>query len=175
VGHSLGGWAALATPDVESRIHAVVALAPGGASRPKPGILPLTLAFDWGRDVPTLYLVAEDDTHLPLVGMHELYQRTPATRRMVILRRADHYHFMDDGEELHETARATALGKDMRPIAEFCSGEQARLFVRGLTLGHLDAVLRRQEEARRFWRGDLESELAARGVDALRAGRVPRG
>jgi hypothetical protein len=107
--------------------------------------------------------------------MHELYQRTPATRRMVILRRADHYHFMDDGEELHETARATALGKDMRPIAELCSGEQARLFVRGLTLGHLDAVLRRQEEARRFWRGDLESELAARGVDALRAGRVPRG
>jgi pimeloyl-ACP methyl ester carboxylesterase len=175
VGHSLGGWAALAAPDVESRIHAVVALAPGGASRRKPGMLPLTLAFDWGRDVPTLYLVAEDDTYLPLVGMHELYQRTPATRRMVILRRADHYHFMDDGEELHETARATALGKDMRPIAELCSGEQARLFVRGLILGHLDAVLRRQEEARRFWRGDLESELAARGVDALRAGRVPPG
>ena len=175
VGHSFGGWTALAAPDVESRIHAVVALAPGGASRRKPGILPLTLAFDWGRDVPTLYLVAEDDTYLPLDGMHELYQRTPATRRMVILRRADHYHFMDDGEELHETARATALGKDMRPIAELCSGEQARLFVRGLTLGHLDAVLRRQEEARRFWRGDLESELAARGVDALRAGRVPPG
>jgi len=98
VGHSFGGWTALAAPDAEPRIRAVVALAPAGASRRKPGILPATLAFAWGRDVPTLYLVAEGDTLLPLDGMYELYERTPATRRMVILRRADHYHFMDDVE-----------------------------------------------------------------------------
>ncbi len=182
VGHSFGGWTALAAPDVESRIRAVVALAPAGASRRKPGILPATLTFAWGRDVPTLYLVAEDDVYLPLAGMYELYDRTPATRRMVILRRADHYHFMDDGEELHEAARVTPftgelawIPQDMRPIAELCSGEEARVFVRGLTLGHLDAMLRGREEAQRFWAGDLEAELAGRGVDALCVGRVPRG
>ena len=37
VGHSLGGWTALAAPEVESRIRAVVAIAPGGASNPRPG------------------------------------------------------------------------------------------------------------------------------------------
>lgn len=181
VGHSFGGWTALAAPDVEPRVHAVVALAPGGASRRKPGILPLTLAFAWSRDVPTLYLVAEDDTYLPLAGMYELCERTPATRQMVVLRRADHYHFMDDLEALHEAARAMPLTgelawipRDMRPLVELCPGEQARLFVRGLTLCHMDAMLRGQEPAQRLWAGDLEAELAGRGVAALCAGRARR-
>jgi dienelactone hydrolase len=95
VGHSFGGWTALASVDVEEHLRAVVALAPGGASRRKPGILPLELSFAWGRDVPTLYLVAENDASLPLDGMYELLERTPATKRMVILRRSDHMHFMD--------------------------------------------------------------------------------
>jgi dienelactone hydrolase len=174
VGHSFGGWTALAAPDVEPRLRAVVALAPGGASRRKPGMIPVTLRFAWGRDVPTLYLVAEDDTSLPVAGMYELFDRTPATRRMVMLRRADHMHFMDDVEVMHEVVRSMPfsgdlawLPKEMRPVAELCSGEQAHLFVRGLTLGHFDAVLREREEARRFLAGDIERELALRGVDAL--------
>lgn len=174
VGHSFGGWTALAATDVEWRIRAVVALAPGGSSRPKPGILPVKLTFTWGRDVPTLYLVAENDISLPLAGMYELFERTPATKQMVILRRADHMHFMDNVENIHETVRAMPftgelawLPKEMRPIAELCSGEQAHLFVRGLTLCHMDAILRRQEEAQRFLVGDIEAELAVRGVDAI--------
>ncbi len=174
VGHSFGGWTALAATEVDRRIRAVVALAPGGSSRPKPGILPVKLAFHWGRDVPALYLVAGSDTVTPLDGMYELFERTPATRQMVILRRADHLHFMDHVEEQHEAARAMQwtgelawIPKAMRPIAELCSGERAHLFVRGLALCHLDATLRRQEEARRFLDGDLEVELAARGIDAI--------
>ncbi len=139
VGHSLGGWTALAATAREQRIRAVVALAPGGSSRPRPGILPVKLAFDWRRDVPTLYLVAENDSSLPLAGMYELFQRTPATKQMVILRRADHMHFMDNVEEMHELVRAMPIAgelawlpREMRPIAELCSGEQAHLFVRGL-------------------------------------------
>jgi predicted dienelactone hydrolase len=173
VGHSFGGWTALAAPDVEPRIKAVVALAPGGASRRKPGMIPATLTFAWGRDVPTLYLVAENDTSLPLAGMDELLERTPASKRMVILRRADHMHFMDDVETMHELVRAMPfsadlawLPKEMRPISELCSGEQAHLFVRGLTLCHFDAVLGEREGARRFLAGDIERELAAYGVDA---------
>jgi dienelactone hydrolase len=174
VGHSFGGWTALAATDVEPRIKVVVALAPVGAAQRRPGILPATLNFAWGRDVPTLFLVAENDTSLPLGGMREIFARTPATRQMVILRRADHAHFMDNVEELHElvrtmpaTAEMAAIQKEMLPIADLCSGDQAQLFVRGLALCHLDATLRELEPARRFLAGDLETELAKRGVDVL--------
>jgi dienelactone hydrolase len=151
VGHSFGGWTALAVPEVDARIRALVALAPGGSSNPPPNIIPAQLTFEWGRDVPTLYLVAENDTALPLAGMYELFQRTRATKHMVILRRADHGHFGDEIEQ--------------QP--ELCSREQAHLFVRGLTLCHMDAILGRQETAQRFWLGDIEAELAALGVDVI--------
>src|SRR5207237_2603487 len=131
VGHSFGGWTALAATEVERRIRAVVALAPGGSSQPKPGMLRVKLNFNWGRDVPTLYLVAENDISLPLAGMYEIFERTPATKQMVILRRADHMHFMDNVEELHETVRKmklppelASMQQEMRPIAELCSGQQ---------------------------------------------------
>jgi dienelactone hydrolase len=174
VGHSFGGWTALAAIEAERRLRAAVALAPGGNSQPKPGIIPATLTFAWGRNVPTLYLVAENDTMTPLAGMYELFERTPATKQMVILRRADHMHFMDNVEEMHETVRAMPftgesawISKEMRPIAELCSGAQAHIFTRGLTLWHLDATLRGHDEAQRLLVGALEAELAERGVDAI--------
>jgi pimeloyl-ACP methyl ester carboxylesterase len=174
VGHSLGGWTVLALPGVEPRIRAVVALAPGGASNPRPGILPAKLDFAWGRDVPTLYLVAENDVSLPLRGMFELFERTPGTKQMVILRRSDHAHFMDRVEELHEGFRAMPLTgplqqiqKETRSISELCSGEQAHLFTRGLTLAHMDATLVRKAEAEHFLAVDLMAALAARGVETL--------
>ena len=173
-GHSFGGWTALAANDVERRIRAVVALAPGGASNPRPGILPGKLAFNWGRDVPTLYLVAENDVALPLAGMFEIFERTPASKQMVILRRADHMHFMDNVEEMHERVRNMPfppelawMNAEMRPIAELCSGEQSHLFVRGLTLSHMDAILRQKQQARQFLSGDIEGALAVRGVPVM--------
>jgi dienelactone hydrolase len=174
VGHSFGGWTALAAPEVDPRFRAVVALAPAGSANPKRGVIPAKLTFDWGRDVPTLYLVAENDVPLPLDGMYDIFDRTPSAKQMLILRRADHYHFLDNVEEVHETVRAMTFPKElawmteeMRPISELCSGEKAHLFVRGLTLCHMDAALNNQAEARRFLAGDIEAELAARGVDCL--------
>jgi pimeloyl-ACP methyl ester carboxylesterase len=161
VGHSLGGWTVLATPEVDARIDAIVALAPGGASNPRPGILPAKLTFAWGRDIPTLYLVAENDVSLPLEGMYELFDRTPSTKQLVVLRRADHMHFMDNVEEKHEAARTMNwpaelawIKEEIRPISELCSGEEAHRFVRGLTLAHFDATLRRSEAARQFLASD---------------------
>jgi dienelactone hydrolase len=151
VGHSFGGWTALASPEVDLRISAVVALAPGGSSHPPPNIIPAKLTFRWGRDVPTLYLVAENDTALPLAGMYELFDRTQATKHMVILRRADHGHFADEVEQQ----------------AGLCSSEQAHLFVRGLTLSHMDAALKRQQRAQHFWAAAVAAELAGRGVDVV--------
>ena len=106
--------------------------------------------------------------------MYELFERTPAGKQMVILRRADHVHFMDDVEDMHEKVRNMPfagelawLPKEMRPIVELCSGEQAHVFVCGLTLAHIDAVLNRQEDAQGFLAGDVEAALAERGVDVI--------
>src|SRR5258708_27113226 len=102
----------------------------------------------------------------PIEGMYELFERTPATRHMVILRRADHLHFLDDAEQLHETFRSTPMSgelawipKAMSPIAELSSGEQAHLFARGLAVCHMDAFLRGKPEAHALLAGDLEAEL----------------
>ena len=175
VGHSFGGWTALAAPEVEPRIRAVVALAPAGASNPRPGILRTTLTFQWGSDVPTLYLVAENDVPLPLAGMYELFERTAATKRMAVLRRADHLHFIDNTEQEHEAMRNMPRSggewewmlNEMQPISDLCSGKQAHIFVRGLTLCHMDATLGRQQNAQQFLSGNIEAELAKRGIDAF--------
>ena len=174
VGHSFGGWTVLAVPDAEPLAGSVVALAPGGASDPRPGILPLTLAFGWGRDVPTLVLAAEDDVPIPLDGVQEMFGRIPGSKRMVVLRRADHQHFVDDVEAEHEAARTSPLppaaawmAAEMKPAAELCSGEQAHLFTRALTLAHFDATLLGRGEAERFLAGDVAAELADRGVEAF--------
>ena len=179
-GDTRGGWTVLATPEVDSRVRSVVALAPSGSSNPKPGILPLKLSFDWGRDVPTLYLAAEDDVPIPLAGVYELFDRTPLSKRMFILRRADHQHFIDDVEEAHEAVRTAAFPPEaawiplaMRPIGELSSGEQAYKFVRGLTLAHFDSTLRQMEAADRFLSNDVEADLAARGVEAFVNPNVP--
>jgi hypothetical protein len=62
---------------------------------------------------------------------------------MVILRRTDHLHFIDNVEQEHETVRS------------------------GLTLCRMGAILRQQEEAQRFFVGDFEDKLAVRGVDVI--------
>ena len=106
--------------------------------------------------------------------MFELFERTPATKQMMVLCRADHAHFMDNVEELHESFRTMPvsgpllqLQKETLPISELCSGQKSHLFTRGLTLAHMDATLGCKIEARQFLSGDLQAELAARGVDAL--------
>jgi predicted dienelactone hydrolase len=146
-GHSLGGWTALASAESEPRIRSVAALAPAGASNPKPGILPATLSYARQHDVPSLLLVAEEDTALPLAGMYEIFERTPPPKLMVILRRADHGHFLQNVEELH-------------------GGEEAHRFVCALTLAHFDATLRGHPDAQRFLQGDIERTLSARGIEA---------
>ncbi len=172
-GHSFGGWTVLAVPESDTRVSSIVAMGPGGNSNPLPGILPLSLSFEWARDVPVLYLAADGDVPIPLAGVRELFGRTPGPRRMFELRRADHQHFLDDVEDQHEALRAMTLPGDaawipgaMRPVSELCSGAQAHDFVRGLALAHFDATLRQSQEAEQFLSSGAEAGLAARGVDA---------
>ncbi len=136
--------------------------------------MPLTLKFKWSRDIPTLYLTGELDVSIPLDGVYELFDRTPEPKRMFVLRRADHQHFIDDVETAHEAIRAMTFPSEaawipeaMLPITELASGSQAHTFVSGLTVAHFDATLRGSDAAQRFLAGDVEAELAMRGVDAF--------
>lgn len=149
VGHSFGAWTALAAPDVEPRIAAIVALAAGGTKNPRPGILPVTLDFRWGREIPTLLVGAENDTSLPIDGMFETFDRIPSNqKRMAILHRADHMHFIDEIAKMHEGFRTApmppelaAIQKEMLPMSELTSEEDAHRFVRDVTLAHFEEFL----------------------------------
>ncbi len=172
-GHSFGGWTTLMVAGRDRRVRAALPLAPAGGRTPLPAApLQRALAFDWGRDVPTLYLVAASDTILPLRGMHELYERTISPKRMVVLMNADHMHFCDQVEQIHELFRMMPppifdqVASAIKPIGELCAPDSAYHFVRGLGLAHMDAHVRDLEPAARFLGGDVVSALRARGVVA---------
>lgn len=173
-GHSLGGWTTLAATARDRRIQAALPLAPAGGSSPMPvDSLKGSLDFDWRREVPTLYLVAERDSILPLPGMHELFAQTQPPKRMIVLKNADHMHFCDRVEETHELFRSMAppgdferVAKTVPPVTELCPGEHAYLFARALGLAHMDAHLKGDETAARFLAGDVRRALADRGIDA---------
>jgi hypothetical protein len=120
-----------------------------------------------------LLLAAEDDAFLPLQGMLEIFERAPTPKLMVTLKRADHLHFMDNAEEVHETFRTWNLGdqyaeiqRDVKPIAQLVSGATAHAFASGLSVAHFGAILRRHSSARRFLEVDLKQELSDRSIDA---------
>jgi hypothetical protein len=148
----------------------VVAIAPGGSSHPRPGILPARLDFAWHRPVPTLLLTGDEDVMTPLDGIVDVLRRAPAPARLLVLAGADHLHFVDDVATTHESLRSSALPGDaawipgaMRPIASLCPPELAHAFTRSLALAHLDASLCADPAAAAF----LE-----RAVDALRAAGI---
>ena len=171
-GHSFGGWTTLMMAARDRRIRAALPLAPAGGKCPLPADrLIQSLDFEWGRDVPTLYLVADKDTLLPLDGMRELLGKTHSTKRMVVLGNADHMHFCDEVEATHELFRAMAppgpfqeIAKSLPPASELCPGTHAYDFSRSLGLAHMDAVLRGNEEAAAFLAGDLPSVFRERGI-----------
>jgi len=187
-GHSFGGWTTLQTAAKDVRIRAAIPLAPAGGESPLTadidGDEPLGSSLDlaWGRDVPTLFLVADRDTLLPLPGMRGLIERTPGPRRAIALSDSDHFHFCDGVEQMHDLFKmmgpmmaasgplanpnSQQMFEDMRSSAELCPGEHAYALIQGLGLAHLDAHLRDHEHAVLFIEGDLVAHLAERGVRA---------
>ena len=173
-GHSFGGWTTLATTGRDARIRAAVPLAPAGGNLAELPGNPLADALDlaWSRDVPTLYVVADRDSILPLASMHDLFARTRATKRMVVLRNTDHMHFCDRAAEAHEMFRAfpppgffEGAAKGAAPFAELCPAPPAYDAIRGLGLAHMDAVLKMHAPAAEFMGGDLAARLGARGIE----------
>jgi dienelactone hydrolase len=153
VGHSFGGWTVLEAPRVEPRIRSIVALAPGGSRKRRAGIIPATAEFGWTGEVPLLLIVADQDACLPIDGMYELFERAPEPKKMIVLERADHMHFVDDVEKAHEAFRTmpmegdlAKIQADMRPIAELCTGEEAHRMIQDVTLAHFNATLEGQDQ-----------------------------
>jgi len=171
-GHSFGGWTTLTYTARDERVCAALPLAPAGGSTPLPAdTLRDTVDLAWGRPVPTLYLVADRDTLLPLEGMRGLYARTAEPKRMVVLRNADHMHFCDRVEQVHELFRSmpppgefAQIAQAVPPISELCPGEHAYVYVRGLGVAHMDAHVKGNPEAAALVNGDVEGVLAARGI-----------
>jgi dienelactone hydrolase len=171
-GHSFGGWTTLAYSGRDARVRAALPLAPAGAPLNLPeDPFAGSIDFDWRHEVATLYIVADRDTLLPLDGIRQLYTRTREPRRMVVLENADHMHFGDRVEEIHEMFRMMPppgefrrLAQSVPPISELSPGAHAHLAVRGLGLAHFDAHLRGSEAAARLLGGDLVALLADRGV-----------
>jgi dienelactone hydrolase len=174
-GHSFGGWTTLKIAGREPRVGAALPLAPAGGWTHMPAdVLRQSLDFDWPHPVPTTYLVAERDSLLPLRGMRELYERTPGAKRLFVLRNADHMHFCDRVEEVHEMFRAMPppgafadVAQHTPPIGELVPGEHGYRFTRGLGLAHFDAVLRGDAAARTLL-DDAVAALAAQGIAATR-------
>jgi dienelactone hydrolase len=174
-GHSFGGWTTLAVTGAEPRIRAALPLAPAGGAPAAPGDpLPGLLDLEWKRDVPTLFLVAERDTLLPMAAVRALYERTKASKRLAVLAKADHQHFCDEVERIHEfmrmmTSAAPPALRDrmpqLPPFAQCCPGEHGYLFTRALGLAHMDAHLRALPEAADFLARGARPAFAARGVE----------
>lgn len=149
LGHSFGGFTALATGG-DARVHAVAALAPAGGAGPLGSpVLTRALPLDWpaGR-VATLVLALERDSVLPLAGIEALYHRTPEPARMFVLPGGDHMHLCDRAASSHEFFRRVPpvgifaeLLHRMPPFAELASEAHGYAFANGLCLAHFDAAL----------------------------------
>ena len=112
----------------------------------------------------------------------ELIARTQEPCRAVTLRNADHFHFCDSVEQVHDLFKTMgpliqdsaptggidtkAMFEGMKSSDELCPGEHAYAMIQGLGLAHMDAHLRGNEQAAALLAGDLGALLGARGIDA---------
>jgi dienelactone hydrolase len=176
-GHSFGGWTSIETCMQDNRIRAALPLAPAGGDS-KNSIAEKVLTFEtikFEKKVPTLYLVADKDTLLPLDGMHDLYSKAPQPKKMLVLENSDHFHFCDNVEFIHDMMvqmGSSLFGGDnetgplskMQKSSELCSGTSAYAFIQGMGLAHMDAHVKNINEAKAFLEGDLCEKLSQKNI-----------
>lgn len=168
-GHSFGGWTTLQTAGTDERVRAALPLAPAGGRAPSQSPLgPIdhiadALDLAWSREVPTLMIVADEDSVLPLEGMHDLLARSDQLDRMVVIVNTDHFHFCDNAEAVHDMM-APMMGGQSKGSAEFAPGAHAYDVTNGLGLAHFDATLRHVPDAEALLARDLAAVLGERGV-----------
>ncbi len=182
-GHSFGGWTTLKTLESDARIKAALPLAPaGGMTRLDPtNVMASALNFRFKRSVPTLFIVADLDSILPLEGMLDLHARHPGPRSTVVLQNADHFHFNDNIEQTHDGYQMILAGMaegmeaesrrgmeemlaKMKPSSDLVPGVHAYQLINGLGLAHFDAVLRDDPSATKIMRHNLVEIAKEQGI-----------
>jgi dienelactone hydrolase len=183
-GASFGGWTSVMGPSLDSRIRVIAPMCPSGGETPiyprGMNLVREALNFRWPTDVAALFMVADRDSWLPLYGQIELFGRVPGSKRMIVLKRADHNHFVDDIAYGHEWLRQFtlahalteaggtdwgAIARGIAPYADLCPEETAHMCWRGLCTAHMDAYLKALPAARSLMEGDVVGLLAERGID----------
>jgi predicted dienelactone hydrolase len=182
-GHSFGGWTTLKALESDARIKAALPLAPAGGkvSLDLANVMSTSLNFQFKRSVPTLFIVSDLDSILPLEGMHDLHARHPGPRWTVVLQNADHFHFNDNIEQTHDGYQMMMAGlaegmevesrlamkemlAKMKASSELVSGAHAYRLINGLGLAHFDAELREDPSAAALVRGDLVKTAKGQGI-----------
>lgn len=181
-GISMGGYTSLAVNSHDRRFAASFAMCPMFGQRSLvPQVRRLTGLLrldDWDRPVPVLILTGDLDPLVNVADIRELHRRLTAPKRLAVLKRAGHLHFVDGAQAVHETMRAAYLGGTfpdpeldavalataMRPFAELCSEADSLATARGLCLAQMDAEVKHDVGARAFLAGDLAATFAARGI-----------
>lgn len=170
-GHSFGGWTTLATVATEPRIQSTVPLAPAGGM----AALRELIDFDWGRPVPTLVIVADRDSLLPLEPMRELYEDIAEPKQLIVLDNTDHMHFCDAAKRTHELFRSMPMRPSgelrsvpMPPFDELAPAAHAYDVICGSGLAHFDATLKDADPARALLGQDPVAMFAERGIKVRR-------
>lgn len=182
-GMSMGGFTTLAVNSESPRMKASVAFCPMTGHRTMvPGIKRLSGLLrtdDWKRDVSTFVVTGSDDSFVIVDDVRDLFERIAEPKRLAVLNRAGHIHWVDNAELVHETMRlryesgafpdpeldGPAMAAAMKPFAELCPAQHAVDVMRAITLAQFEANLKDIAEARRFLDQDLAETFAARGID----------
>lgn len=192
-GASLGGWTSLIAPSVDVRVHAIAPLCPGGGDGPVAKgfgkAIGEHLSFNWRGPAAVLTIVGDRDTWLPLYGQLAMFEACPVDdKALVVMKSADHQHFVDDMEEAHEWYRHftaelaehdpdsgtpwAAMAPMILPFRELMPEAEARKILFGLVTQHMDAHIKELQVAQERAR-TLERELERRelGAYVIRLGR----
>lgn len=163
-GVSFGGWTSICAPALDPRIKAIAPQCPGGSDGPlgvgRHNVLGRHLRFDWQVPAEMLMLVGDRDTWLPLYGQLATFEQCPGrTKKLAILKRADHQHFVDDMPTCHQWYRdftlqlaaqdATPEGPPWAAVAELIAPfdtlmpeAEAQTILGGFITQHMNAHLK---------------------------------
>lgn len=169
-GHSFGGWTALKAVAEDARFCATVPMAPaGGRNGISDTRLYESLSFDF--DAPVLLLALEEDSVLPLEGMQDLFNSIRGPKQLVVLNAADHFHFCDGAQQIHQLFRTlpampgVPLAKPMPPWRRLCPAEHG-VDVAKLATAHFDAHLKHDDGAADYLAENLLQSISERGIGA---------
>ena len=187
-GASFGGWTSLVAPAVDARVRAIAPMCPAGGETdifgPDDNALMEDLDLTWKRDLmPTLLMVGDRDSWVPLHGQMGIFKRLPPGSRMVIMRGADHSHFVDDIPTSHRWLQALTdelgtllpdgpgrwkqVADRIVPYEDLADEVSTYAAWRGLTVAHFDAALRHDRAAATLVEDHLEDAAASVGADVL--------